>query len=158
MENSIQLTSNILTDEEKRLICAWRYSGLYAVYNMPPYELLAQHQLSFLDPRKENNFRAFYDGSTFLGFVNIKEEPQEVCIAIGICPNLCGKGYGRRMLQEACSIAETLYPGKPLYLEVRTWNERAIRCYQSVGFQIVGKPYEMKTGSGWDTFYRMTRT
>ena len=49
------------------------------------------------------------------------------------------------------------YPGKPLYLEVRTWNERAVRCYQKAGFVIDGDIIEQETYIGRSTFYRMIK-
>ena len=106
---------------------------------------------------REQNYRTFYDEDCLVGFVNIKEEETEVFIGIGVSPELCGRGYGQRILQETYAISKELYPDKPLYLEVWTWNERAIRCYQKVGFEIVGAPFEQRTGSGVGTFYRMIK-
>ena len=151
------LTHHIITDDEKRAICAWKYPGEYAVYDLLPYEVMAQRKISFLNPAREKNFRTFYSGDTLIGFVNIKEEVQEVFIAIGVHPDHCDKGYGQQMLADTCRIAGELYPGKPLCLEVRTWNARAIRCYQKAGFAIAGEAYELVTLSGSSMFYRMIR-
>lgn len=60
-------------------------------------------------------------------------------------------------MKEACRICKELYPEKQPYLEVRAWNERAIRCYQKYGFEIVGEPYQLELPSGAETFYRMER-
>ena len=38
-------------------------------------------------------------------------------------------------------IIDELYDYESLYLEVRTWNDRARACYEKAGFEIVGKPY-----------------
>lgn len=53
--------------------------------------------------------------------------------------------------------ARSLYLGKPLCLEVRTWNKRAIRCCQKSGFVINGEAHEMETLSGKSMFYQMSR-
>ena len=58
-------------------------------------------------------------------------------------------------LVENGRMAQELYPGKTLYLEVRTWNQRAVRCYEHVGFVLDGAPYTQTTGAGTDKFYRM---
>ena len=71
--------------------------------------------------------------------------------------NLCNKHYGQRMLLITYEISKKLYPDKPLYLEVRTWNIRAVKCYQKAGFRIDGQAYELTTGIGTGTFYRMIR-
>lgn len=44
-----------------------------------------------------------------------------------------------------------------MYLEVRTWNTRAVRCYEKAGFRVVGKPVKRVTLSGEGTFYHMVR-
>ena len=63
-----------------------------------------------------------------------------------------GKKY-----DEAYKISKKLYPGKPLYLEVRTWNKRAVKCYQSAGYTTDGEPYELTTSIGRGEFYRMVK-
>ena len=55
----------------------------------------------------------------------------------------------------ACALSHELYPGKPLYLEVRTWNTRAVRCYEKSGFHSVGDPIEQTTPIGKGTFFHM---
>ena len=151
------LQNHILTDAEKLEICSWKYSGDYAVYDLPPYEVMREKQIGFFNHERELNYRAFCDGDCLVGFVNIKAEETEVFIGIGVKPELCSKGYGQCILRETYAISKELYPEKSLYLEVRTWNERAIRCYQKVGFEIVGQPFEQRTGSGGGTFYRMIK-
>ena len=83
------------------------------------------------------------------------KKPREVMIGIGVAPEYCGRGYGREMLETTCGLSETMFPGKPLYLEVRTWNARAVRCYEKAGFVIDGEPFTQRTGLGEGTFYRM---
>ena len=59
------------------------------------------------------------------------------------------------MARTAGELAGALFPGKPLYLEVRTWNTRAVRCYEKAGFRIDGEPVHRTTAAGEGTFYRM---
>ena len=90
-----------------------------------------------------------------LGFVNIKEEAEAVFIGIGVRPDACNRHYGRQILEITSEIAKQAYPTKPLYLEVRSWNQRAIRCYENAGFKIVGAPFKRVTDIGEGSFYRM---
>lgn len=152
-----QLIYRNLTDDDKRQICAWKYDGEYEIYNLPSYEEMKAQQIGFMNPTSEQNYLAFADGATLVGFVNILEEATEVFIGIGANPELCNRHYGREMLALAYDISKSRYPDKPLYLEVRTWNTRAVTCYQRAGFQIDGQPHEQTTGIGDGTFYRMTR-
>ena len=151
------LSSHILTDAEKRDICGWRYPGEYAVYDLPPYEVMAQQKISFMNPLREGNFLAFCEGETLVGFVNIREAGDEVSIGIGVRPDCCGMGFGQRILKETCRIAGARHPGKTLSLEVRTWNERAIRCYRKAGFVIDGEARELAAPGGISLFYRMVK-
>ena len=152
-----QLSCRYLTEEDKREICAWKYDGACEVYNLPSYEKMQTQQMGFMNPKAEKNFLAFLDNDVLVGFVNILEKKDEVFIGIGVNPVLCNRHYGRRMLMLSYEISKRRYPNKPLYLEVRTWHTRAIRCYEKAGFQIDGEPYKLTTGIGSGTFYRMTK-
>lgn len=77
-------------------------------------------------------------------------------IGIGVNPQYCNQGYGRMILDTAYKISKELYPLKPLYLEVRTWNKRAINCYKKAGF-VIEKKLRKTTTIGEGEFYRMIR-
>lgn len=152
-----KLTYHIMTEDEKKTVCSWKYPGEYALYDLPDYEEMKTRKIGFLNPASAKNYDSFYDGDLYVGFVNILEEANEVFIGIGTNPDCCGKGYGQRMLQIAYEISKALYPDKPLYLEVRDWNKRAIHCYEKVGFVIDGPAYQLETNIGLGIFYRMVR-
>lgn len=151
------LNHHRMTDEEKQVVCSWKYEGAYEIYNLPSYQEMKEKKMGFLNPKSEKNYYSFYDNDFYVGFVDIFEEETEVFIGIGANPEICNKGYGQQMLADAYFIAKKLYPDKPLYLEVRTWNKRAIQCYLKAGFEIDGSPYQLTTGIGPGIFYRMIR-
>ena len=151
------LCYHTITEDEKRTICDWKYEGEYSIYNLPPYDQMQKDKLGFANPEKEKNFDTYFDGEVLVGFTNLLEEQTEVFVGIGVNPELCGKGYGKKILELAAQIAKERYPGKPLYLEVRTWNERAVRCYQKAGFVIEGDCIEQETFLGESRFYRMVK-
>ena len=141
------------TEEEKILITEWKYEGEYSVYNAEPYEEQKKKGFGFANP--QNHFYSFYDEKKLIGFINLYEEKTEVFFGIGVKPEECGKGYGSQMTETACKISRRLFPGKPLYLEVRTWNQRAVRCYEKAGFHITGEPIRQTTSAGEGVFYHM---
>ena len=143
------------TEEEKILITEWKYEGEYSVYNAEPYEEQKKKGFGFANP--QNHFYSFYDEKKLIGFINLYEEKTEVFFGIGVKPEECGKGYGSQMTETACKISWRLFPGKPLYLEVRTWNQRAVRCYEKAGFHIAGEPIRQTTSAGEGVFYHMIR-
>lgn len=151
------LSTHPLTQAEKQDICAWRYEGAYAVCNLPPYETMLSQRRGFCDPHREANYAAWCQEGQLVGSTNLPEEEQAVFIGIGVKPEFCGQDFGHRILKEAYALTKRLHPGKPLYLEVRTWNKRAVRCYEKAGFQIDGAPFRQVTGMGEGTFYRMVR-
>lgn len=153
----MELTYRHLTDPDRRAICGWHYPEEYAVYDLPSYEEMCSRKMGFLNPEREGNFYGFLEGETLVGFVNILEEETEVFIGIGVAPDFCGKGYGCRILEAAYRISKKCYSGKPLYLEVRSWNQRAVRCYEKAGFQIDGEPFVQQTHMGTGIFLRMTK-
>ena len=53
------------TDDEKYLICNWKYDGDYAIYNNPPYEEQLKMHRGFANPK--NNFYSFTDGKELIG-------------------------------------------------------------------------------------------
>lgn len=147
------LTYHQTTEAEKYRITVWEYEGEYAIYNATPYAEQKKKGFGFANPL--NHFYSFYAGEELVGFINLYEEETEVFFGIGVAPAHCGKGYGRQMTEIACTLSRRLFPGKPLYLEVRTWNTRAVRCYQKAGFRIVGEPLRQTTSLGEGLFYRM---
>ena len=115
-----------------------------------------QNKQSFCNPARKKNFYSYYDGETLVGFINIFEEENKVFIGFVVNPQYCNQGYGRMILDTAYKISKELYPLKPLYLEVRTWNKRAINCYKKAGF-VIEKKLSKTTTIGEGEFYRMIR-
>ena len=146
-----------LTDEDKKAICSWKYDGEYSIYNLPSYDSLKETQTGFMNLGKEKNYRVFKCDDNIIGYINLSEKETEVSIGIGVNPKFLNKGFGTHILLESCRLSKELYPEKPLCLEVRTWNERAIRCYEKAGFVIDGEAYKQETPIGVGYFYRMIK-
>ena len=146
-----------LDERDKREICAWHYPGEYAVYDLPPYEELSREKQGFCDPDRAGDYLAFREGGTLLGYVHLKEKEETVVIGIGLRPEECGKGRGGELLTVACAVARERFPGKELSLVVRTWNTRAVKCYEKAGFHIVGEAFELTTPAGVGEFYKMVK-
>lgn len=151
----IMLTYHKTTEKEKYVITEWKYPGEYAVYDSTPYEEQKKRGFGFANPA--NHFYSFYDETALVGFINLYEEKTEIFFGIGVNPDCCGEGYGQQMTKTACEISKELFGKKPLYLEVRTWNKRAVSCYQKAGFVIKGEPIRQTTSAGEGVFYHMVQ-
>ena len=121
---------HIMTEDEKEIISDWNYTKDYEIYNMPSYQQQKENCIGFGNPLRDRNFYSYYDGDKLIGFTNILEETGEVFLGIGVAPDMCSCGYGFKIIKIAEDISKELYPEKPIYLEVRTWNQRAINCYK----------------------------
>lgn len=144
-----------ITEEEKEEISTWRYDGQYSIYNLPSYEAMKQKNCGLANPG--NHFFSFYQHQCLVGYVNLCPEEERVFFGIGVKPECCGQGYGQKMTVLASILSEALFPGKPMYLDVRTWNWRAIQCYKKVGFVVQGQEFSQTTGAGEGRFYRMVK-
>ncbi len=138
-----------MTDQDKRDICEWKYPGEYAENNLPPYEEMKEKQMAFLHPEKEKYFHSFFIGEKLIGFARLEPKEEGLYVGMGVHPDHCNQGYGRRILAIAAKLAQ----GKTMFLEVRTNNQRAINCYRHAGFEIEGEAYELQAHPG--TFYKM---
>ena len=92
------LSYHIMTEPEKRQVCAWQYDGEYAAYNLPDYTEMQKRQMGFCNPDRRKNFYSYYNNTRLVGFTNLLEEETEVFVGIGVSPQLCNKGYGRQIL------------------------------------------------------------
>ena len=77
-----------------------------------------------------------------------------VFLGVGLKPSLCGQGLGRTLMEIVKQQCEKKYPGKKIVLEVRSFNERAIKCYRRAGFSVVDT-YSKDTTLGYGEFLRM---
>lgn len=88
-----------MTEEDRRVLC-----------NLPSYEEMRRTGTGFMNPGTRRNWVVFADGDVKVGVVNSLKEEKEVFIGVGVNPVLCGKHYGRRMLETAAWIAWDAIP------------------------------------------------
>jgi len=137
------------TEEERYIIGGWKFGGQYSIYDEKPYDGIHHNP-------KANLF-SFYDEDDYIGFINVIDEGEQIFFGIEVNPEFVNKGYGSQMAIKSKDIARELFGAKPMYLEVRTWNKRAVHCYEKAGFVIEGQPFKQTTSLGEGEFYRMIR-
>ena len=144
-----------LTEEEKRQICSWEYPDEYSIYNLGSYEQLVGKKSGFANPDNQHNFYGFYHRDLLVGYINLMERNNKFSVGIAVKPELCSMGYGQQILKIAVEIAHQINKHKPIGLQVRSWNKRAINCYKKAGFEIDGDEYILNSPLGEGKFYRM---
>lgn len=145
-----------LTRGQAAETCGWRYPGKCAAYNSPDWQTaLAQKWDIADDERRSRYFSAILDGNgVFCGYFRLSPEGGAVTLGLGMKPEYCGRGNGRRVMALILDCFRRNYPGRTLELEVRDWNARAVACYLRAGFVETAR-YRKSTLLGEDGFLRM---
>ncbi|MGL4913966.1 MAG: GNAT family N-acetyltransferase [Romboutsia sp.] len=116
---------------------------------------MVKEQYSLCDDIKRERFTAYTNENyELMGFTNLLDQGDSIFFGIGINPIYCNQGIGKSITKLALSECELKFPNKPVVLEVRTWNDRAVNCYKSQGFEIVETKHQ-ETYIGKGEFYVM---
>lgn len=134
---AVEYTFTPMTQADAKELCAWRYDGAYSVYDFIPYEDAARQGWSIADAAVLA--RCFVSAKNaqgkLCGFFRLEVQPDgAVEIGLGLAPDICGKGNGAAFVRSLTTYAQQKHPQKPLYMEVRPFNQRAVRCYEKCGY------------------------
>lgn len=151
----MELQLKPMSEAAAREVCRWKYPGEYAVYNYPSWEELRNSNSGPAnDFIRETQFYAVYDRDFLAAHFRLAEEEDFVTVGLGFCPEYCGKGAGSALMSLIKGCARERFPNKALRLFVRTFNQRAIRCYERAGFHRQGT-VKAKTPTGETVMYDM---
>lgn len=152
---AMKLTANKLSEKQAMEISGWKYPSEYSIYNLPSWDKMIKENYSLTDNVKRERYIGYInEDGEIIGFVNLLDEGESVFFGIGINPNYCGNGMGKVITKMALIESQKRFPNKPVILEVRTWNKRAVNCYKSQGFKVV-EIKEQETHIGFGEFYKM---
>jgi RimJ/RimL family protein N-acetyltransferase len=130
---------------EAKQISEWVYEEPYSIYSMDESdncikELLNGYYFSVID--SENNLIGYYCfgesaqvpvGNQF----GVYDSRDIIDIGLGIKPNLCGQGLGLDFFSNGLDFARNKLSAKGFRLTVASFNERAIKVYEKLGFRKV---------------------
>lgn len=143
------------TEEDAMAVCNWKYQPPYDIYNCPDWETVQKENWGMAN--KETRADQYYsvcDGEELIGYFRLKKQDNCIMLGLGLRTDLCGSGYGTAMMMLVNKTAAERYKGMPLRLEVRKFNKRAMKCYQTAGFIIIDE-YDRPTPTGTGDFYLM---
>ncbi|MFH0070874.1 GNAT family N-acetyltransferase [Peribacillus sp. NPDC056705] len=150
------LSAQVMHEDHASEICTWVYPAPYDIYGFLPWEQMKALEIEFGDPdiRKQQYISIVDEYERLWGFAQLFPVVGVTRLGLGMRPDWCGRGMGRRFMQTI--VAETIlrHPHHEIDLEVLTWNERAIRTYRYVGFRITDT-YERLTPDGMALFHCM---
>jgi ribosomal-protein-alanine N-acetyltransferase len=145
-----------LTEDYCQQICEWRYPAPFNIYNWPAWEQMMTHEMQFADQAiRESQFAAVIrSNDELIGYAQFFPIVHVTRLGLGLRPDLCSQGLGVHFVQSVIHEAIRRTPHCEIDLEVHTWNVRAQKTYEKVGF-IVADEYELTTVNGVERFYCM---
>jgi [ribosomal protein S18]-alanine N-acetyltransferase len=136
----MNIRQTLLTEDMAREVCNWKYEGEYSVYNYLSWdEMVLQGWSICREDSRQKSFIGLVDQEdNLVAAVQLQDQGDDVQLGINLKPELCGQGLGKKVIAMTLAESRKRYPNKPVMLEVRAWNKRAINCYKSQGFEITG--------------------
>ncbi|WYP26216.1 GNAT family N-acetyltransferase [Alkalihalobacillus sp. FSL W8-0930] len=132
-----------ITPEDAVEVIHWKYEAPYDFYNI---RAQAEAMQEFL----MNPYYTIRCGEQLVGIFCIGTSAQVpegratgmyverfIDIGLGMAPQLTGQGKGHAFFQKIASFLKERYPNTGVRLSVATFNKRAIKLYESIGFRRV---------------------
>ena len=135
--NFKNIIKDYMKDEYARQIINWKYEDEYAVYNLPSFEECIDKNYRIVRETEKKNYIVYVLDSEVIFFSSVRLKDNKIYLGVGLKPDYCGKGYSTYFLEDIIKSIKKKYPNTIINLDVRTWNKRAIKSYEKVGFKIV---------------------
>lgn len=145
-----------LTREHALDICTWRY--------VPPYEC---YDMTGADPdwllQPEAGFHAVLAGDRLVGFRSFGPDgqvpgwdydAQALDTGGGLRPQLVGQGLGSSAISAGLAFGRAEFGPQAFRVTVATFNARALRTVEGLGFQRVGRFNAATDGSSFEVLIR----
>lgn len=144
-----------MAEEDARQIAVWHYAAPYDFYDM---EQDPEDLAELLDPQswQAPNYAVFNKEKELIGFFSFHQADQAIEIGLGLRPDLTGKDLGRAFINAGLAFGREHFSVEMWSLSVATFNKRAIRLYEQVGFTALDI-FMQRTNGGEYEFLRMIR-
>jgi len=132
----------------------WKYEDIYSFYDMTANE---EDLIDFLDLKQWNYiFAVLNQSKELIGFYSFSFDYDVMWIGFGLNPEYTGKGHGSDFVMSGIKfgIKHYGYDGHYIMLSVAKFNERAIKTYKKIGFEIV-EEYMHETNGDKHQFVKM---
>ena len=164
----MQFTFKPLDEPTARDIIGWRYEEPYTAYNVNEED--SSNVLSEMLDRRSPYYAVHNEQGELIGFFaygtsaevfgnqepGLYSENHTITVGLGLRPDLTSKGLGPAFVKAGLDFARQQFAPDYFRLYVLTFNERAIRVYERVGFQRVGI-YIQHSTEGKREFLEMSR-
>jgi len=129
----MQFRFKLMNEAYAHAIANWHYEGIYAFYDA---DRDIEDLEELLDPHSwTGKYCAVVDErGELVGFFCFEKEDEAVVIGLGLKPDCTGKGLGQAFVEAGLEYAKQNFDPAIFRLSVATFNHRAIRVYEKVGF------------------------
>jgi len=112
----------------------WKYTPPYEFYNIPQ-SVCEESMLEIFDDNGIDFYSVLDECENLFGMYEYSFNEDAMTIGLGIRPEFCGMGHGRKFLEHCISFGRKRYnyTGK-VRLMVVDFNSRAVHLYKSMGF------------------------
>lgn len=142
-----------LSIEDKKEIKNWKYDEQYSEFN---YALKDNGWIDTYCCGEDTLCFSCKESNSLIGyFIFIEKNNNEFRILIN--PKYLGKGFGKKIVEEALEMGFKELEFNEINLIVRKHHNVAIKLYETYGFKIIGETTEIIDGSKID-FYKMIKT
>jgi ribosomal-protein-alanine N-acetyltransferase len=141
--------------ENAQQIASWHYEAPYDFYD---WDQDPEDLAELLNPQswQESYYSVFNEENELAGFFTFKRDNQTVEVGLGLRPDLTGIGLGQTFLNAGLAFGQEHFDVEMWTLSVATFNTRAIRLYEHVGFT-PHNTFMHHTNGGEFEFLRMVR-
>ncbi|HCQ90589.1 MAG TPA: GNAT family N-acetyltransferase [Clostridium sp.] len=135
----------------------WKYDGIFSFYDMTADEEDLEEFLTE-DRWGKNEFAVLNGENQLVGFYSYYLEDEIMWIGFGLKPELTSKRLGANFVNSGIDFAVEKFDYKKDYvmLAVASFNHRAIRLYEKIGFKYVEKYIQHTNGDDFE-FIRMKK-
>ena len=158
LESDISTLVRWIPDQE--FLCQWTAN----VFEWPltVEQILQHYERSTRPDSKLRIFKAVDRSGSMIGYIELNRidplsRSAALCRILVGPSGLRGQGVGTEMIQRVLKIAFEKYKLHRIELSVYSRNERAIRCYERIGFRQEGLSRDcVRIGQSWGSEYRMS--
>lgn len=135
----------------------WKYDGIYAFYDMTADENDLKEFLSE-DSWAGRYFAVVDEENELVGFYSFDFENEFMWLGFGLKPELTGRKIGTEFVTAGIhfGITKFNYQQNCIMLAVASFNKRAIKVYEKIGFQVI-ETYIQITNGGEVEFVKMKK-
>ena len=115
----------------------WKYEGIYSFYNNDKTEAKKEWISNLYN--EEDAFSMYNEENELIGNCCFEhdDEHNEYLFGVQMRPCLTGKGMGTEVVTNILNFGKEKYNLSEITLLVASFNERAIRLYEKLGFKII---------------------